>query len=64
METEKKGRGGARVGAGRKPKSGITRSCTITCNITPKAMEALEAAAAAKGVTKNSFINDWLESLA
>lgn len=64
METEKKGRGGARVGAGRKKIGEEQRNHTITCRITAKAMEALEAAAAAKGVTKNSFINDWLESLA
>ena len=64
MEIEKKGRGGARAGAGRKKIGEQQRNHTITCRITPKAMAALEAMAAAKGVSKNSFINDWLESMA
>ncbi|MDE6477362.1 MAG: hypothetical protein K2L48_04220 [Mycoplasmoidaceae bacterium] len=61
--TDKKQRGGARQGAGRKKIGEEQRSHTITCRITPKAMAALETMSKAKGLSKNSFINDWLESM-
>lgn len=63
METTKSKRGGARAGAGRKPKSAEVRTETINCKLTKKAMTALESMAASKGVSKNEVINSWLESL-
>lgn len=61
--TEKKKHGGARAGAGRKPIDGDARNNTITCRISAKAMNNLELSAAKKGLSKNSFINELLESL-
>ena len=62
METEKKQRGGARTGAGRK-KMENGRNIAVALKLSAKAFETLERMATEQNTTKNDVINKLLESL-
>lgn len=62
-ENEKKPRGGARPGAGRK-KCENARNHSVALKLSAKAMSVLEAMAAEQHTNKNDVINKLLESLA
>ena len=62
-KTEKKsGRGGRRVGAGRKPK-GEAKRVTLGFVVSETASNNLKAYAARMGKTRNDVINELLEGL-
>ena len=63
METEKKQRGGARVGAGRKAQENA-RNIRASFMLSSKAAETLEQLATTQNTTKNDIINNLLESMA
>lgn len=62
-ETEKKPRGGARPGAGRK-KSENARNNSVALNLSAKALAVLERLVAEQRTNKNDVINKLLEGMA
>lgn len=56
-------RGGARKGAGRKPKPADERRENKSVALTTPAWERIEARASAKGVSRNDVIQRWAERL-
>lgn len=62
MEAEKKQRGGARLGAGRK-KTDNARNNRASFMLSSKALETLERMALEGNTTKNDVINKILENL-
>lgn len=57
------GRGGARVGAGRKPKSDRKWTVAITVRLSDRGAEILQRAAERAGKSRQHIINDLVESL-
>lgn len=64
MQDERKtGRGGARVGAGRKPKSDRRWTVPLTVRLSDRGAEILQRVAARAGKSRQQLINEWVESL-
>lgn len=62
-EGQKHGRGGARVGAGRKPKSDRKWTVPITVRLSDRGAEALRRAAERTGKSRQQLINEWALTL-
>lgn len=56
MAIEKTSRGGARLNAGRKPKTTGSKVVTVSFCCTPEQKEKIAAAAAAAGLNKSDYI--------
>ncbi|MCD7711125.1 MAG: hypothetical protein LUI04_07255 [Porphyromonadaceae bacterium] len=60
---EKKGRGGHREGAGRKPRTGDPYVCAIHTLLTQKAADNLSRFVKEKGMPRNAVLIELLENL-
>lgn len=63
VQEQKAGRGGARVGAGRKPKSDRKWTVSLTVRLSDRGAELLQRAAERAGKSRQQLINEWVESL-
>lgn len=63
VQEQKAGRGGARVGAGRKPKSDRKWTVPLTVRLSGRGAELLQRAAERAGKSRQQLINEWVESL-
>lgn len=63
VQEQKAGRGGARVGAGRKPKSDRKWTVPLTVRLSDRGAELLQRAAERAGKSRQQLINEWVESL-
>jgi len=53
--------GGARPGAGRKPRPAAERRVTVTLRLPPELARHIDAAAARTGMTRTAVIVAWLK---
>lgn len=63
VQEQKAVRGGARVGAGRKPKSDRKWTVPLTVRLSDRGAELLQRAAERAGKSRQQLINEWVESL-